>query len=87
MSDEYQPRTPERLCEMLRSQAVNPRSWQRETAAMIERLQAERNLWEARCIGAVWLLPDELKFGELQDAAKRAAELLANQQIPATEKP
>lgn len=39
MSDDYQPRTPERLIEILRAQAPNPRSWQAEAAATISRMQ------------------------------------------------
>lgn len=51
-------------------------------AAEIERLTAERDLWEARCCAAFWLIPGEVKVGELQDAAKRAAELLRLEQSP-----
>jgi hypothetical protein len=36
---DYQPRTPERLIEMLRAQDANPRSWQQEAANTIERLK------------------------------------------------
>lgn len=36
--DDYQPRTPERLIEILRAQSEQPRSWQREAATTIERL-------------------------------------------------
>lgn len=39
MSDEYQPRTAERLVEILRSKGTNPRSWEAEAADAIERLQ------------------------------------------------
>lgn len=35
---EYQPRTAERLIEILRAQGANPRSWQAEAAGEIERL-------------------------------------------------
>jgi hypothetical protein len=38
MTAEYQPRTPERLIEMLRAQSEQPRSWQREAASTIEYL-------------------------------------------------
>lgn len=38
----------------------------------IARLTAERDLWQSRCLGAVSLLPDEMKCGELQVAAKDA---------------
>lgn len=37
--DEYQPRTAERLIEILRAQSQNPRSWQQEAADEIERLR------------------------------------------------
>jgi hypothetical protein len=37
LTGKYQPRTPERLAEILRSQDQNPRSWQREAADEIER--------------------------------------------------
>lgn len=36
---EYQPRTPDRLMEILRAQDANPRSWQQEAADEIERLR------------------------------------------------
>lgn len=39
-SAEYQPRTAERLIEILRAGSVNPRSWQAEAADEIERLRA-----------------------------------------------
>lgn len=39
LRDEYQPRTPERLVEILRA-VDNPRSWQREAAALIAALPA-----------------------------------------------
>lgn len=39
MTDEYQPRTNERLVEILRAQDQNPRSWQQEAADAIERMQ------------------------------------------------
>lgn len=35
---EYQPRTPERLVEVLRSHGYGPRTWQAEAADLIERL-------------------------------------------------
>jgi hypothetical protein len=38
---DYQPRTPERLIEILKAQDENPRSWQQEAALTIARLQAE----------------------------------------------
>jgi hypothetical protein len=38
MGDEYQPRTPARLIEILRAQDDNPRSWEVEAAETIERL-------------------------------------------------
>lgn len=34
---DYQPRTPERLVEILRAQSQNPRSWPNEAADTIER--------------------------------------------------
>lgn len=39
-SDEYQPRTAERLVEILRARSEVPRSIDREAAAMIEQLPA-----------------------------------------------
>lgn len=42
----------------------------------IERLRAERDLWEARCVAAFWMIPDHVTVGELQDAAERAAALI-----------
>jgi hypothetical protein len=35
---EYQPRTVDRLVEILRSQDQNPRSWQQEAAGELERM-------------------------------------------------
>lgn len=40
-TDEYQPRTAERLVEILKAQDQNPRSWQREAARMIEQSRAD----------------------------------------------
>ena len=40
MSTEYQPRTAERLIEILNAQDDNPRSWQREAAVTIAQLEA-----------------------------------------------
>lgn len=44
----------------------------RDAAAEIERLMAERDLWQARCFGALWLVPDEKTCGDLQEAARLA---------------
>lgn len=45
---EYQPRTPERLVEILRSQDQNPRSWQQEAAREIGRLRSAAQPQAAR---------------------------------------
>lgn len=37
---DYQPRTPERLVEVLRAQSQNPRSWSNEAADAIERFMS-----------------------------------------------
>lgn len=47
-----------------------------DALAEIERLRAERDLWESRCLGALWLVPEEKTCGELQEAARRARALL-----------
>lgn len=41
-ADGYQPRTRERVIEILESQSQNPRSWQREAAAFIAAARARR---------------------------------------------
>lgn len=57
----------------------------RDAACVIEQLRSEieglkesRDRWEARCLGALWLVPDEKTCGELQEAAHRAKALLGN---------
>lgn len=50
-----------------------------EAVDEIERLRADRDLWKARCLGALWLVPDEKTCGELQEAAKTARQLLDGQ--------
>ncbi len=53
-----------------------------DAAAELERLtrqlaeaRAEAELWHSRCISAVWLIPGDVTLGQLQEAAKEAAEL------------
>jgi len=82
---EYQPRTPERLVEILRAQGENPRSWQAEAAAEIARLTAERDdaakrAKQAQCCDSVinsvignLLLANEALMAE-RDAWKAKAE-------------
>jgi hypothetical protein len=63
---EYQPRTAERLVEILRAQDPNPRSWQAEAAAEIERLTAERD--EARRLHGKLVLDASAQLTRLQAA-------------------
>ena len=73
----------------LESAAIAPQTSElieaaKEAVREIERLIGEnkqltesRDRWEARCLGALWLVPDEVKCGELQEAAHRAKALLS----------
>ena len=68
-------------CAMLRRADMGHQEEIAELREEIERLRHDRDLWQARCIGAIWLIPDEITYGELRGAAKQAAELRTNQQI------
>ena len=60
----------------LRTGAVGQREvweeWLTEAAAEIEQLTAERDLWRERAERMFWLLPDDIRLGEIQ--ARRALE-------------
>lgn len=72
-TDEYQPRTADRLIEILRATDPNPRSWQAEAASEIERLRA--------ALTSIWTMNSG---GELAYIA-RCQQIAGNALSPATQ--
>lgn len=79
MSDEYQPRTVERLVEILRSSSDNPRSWKREAADALERLSAATEdrpkaflAWAVEMFGPVAKLRGERLMRFVEEAVELA---------------
>jgi hypothetical protein len=73
---DYQPRTPERLIEILRSESTGPRSWQAEAAAVIEHRQKAIEAERERC-AAIADKADEKDERDNGLAATGAAEVAA----------
>jgi hypothetical protein len=51
-------------------------------AAEIERLRAERDLWIARCAGALWMIPGHVTLGDIRLTVKWAQTMLPVEQPP-----
>lgn len=82
MSAEYQPRTAERLIEILRAQDPNPRSWQQESADTMLRILTGLNViaQAGDLHGGVWCVAqaigyrDDLDFDQYPETGKAPVE-------------